>query len=150
SPASHSWCGFGTRCSAASPSCSPLLIARYECMHWAATGQQNGRVQRDLCADPINGASPCERFPHRKNTLSHRLFWRFESPYITMYFTSLIGNRPVIVGYARTSTADQTAGLDAQVRDLTAAGAEQVFSEQVSSVAQRAKLDEALRFVRKG
>jgi len=56
----------------------------------------------------------------------------------------------VIVGYARTSTADQTAGLDAQVRDLTAAGAEQVFSEQVSSVAQRAKLDEALRFVRKG
>jgi DNA invertase Pin-like site-specific DNA recombinase len=67
-----------------------------------------------------------------------------------MCFTSLIGNLPVIVGYARTSTADQTAGLDAQIRDLTAAGAEQVFSEQVSSVAQRAKLDEALRFVRKG
>ena len=56
----------------------------------------------------------------------------------------------MIVGYARTSTADQSAGLDAQVRDLTAAGAEQVFSEQVSSVAERAKLDEALRFVRKG
>jgi DNA invertase Pin-like site-specific DNA recombinase len=56
----------------------------------------------------------------------------------------------VIVGYARTSTADQTAGLDAQIRDLTAVGVEQVFSEQVSSVAQRAKLDEALRFVRKG
>jgi DNA invertase Pin-like site-specific DNA recombinase len=56
----------------------------------------------------------------------------------------------MIVGYARTSTADQTAGLEAQVRDLTAAGAEQIFSEQVSSVAQRGKLDEALRFVRKG
>ena len=56
----------------------------------------------------------------------------------------------MIIGYARTSTTDQQAGLDAQVRDLTAAGAEQVFSEQVSSVAQRAKLDEALRFARKG
>ena len=56
----------------------------------------------------------------------------------------------MIIGYARTSTTEQQAGLDAQVRDLTAAGAEQVFSEQVSSVAQRAKLDEALRFARKG
>ena len=56
----------------------------------------------------------------------------------------------MIIGYARTSTTDQQAGLDAQVRDLTAAGAEQVFAEQVSSVTQRAKLAEALRFVRKG
>ena len=29
----------------------------------------------------------------------------------------------ILVGYARTSTADQQAGLDAQVRDLKAAGA---------------------------
>ena len=56
----------------------------------------------------------------------------------------------MIVGYARTSTVDQQAGLDAQLRDLKAAGAEQVFSEQVSSVADRAKLDEALRFMRAG
>jgi DNA invertase Pin-like site-specific DNA recombinase len=55
-----------------------------------------------------------------------------------------------IVGYARTSTVDQKAGLDAQIRDLKAAGAEELFSEQVSSVADRAKLAEALRFVRKG
>ena len=39
----------------------------------------------------------------------------------------------MIVGYARTSTSDQTAGLDAQARDLKAAGAERVFSEQVGS-----------------
>ena len=52
------------------------------------------------------------------------------------------------VGYARTSTVEQVAGLEAQVRDLRAAGADQVFEEQVSSVAQRAKLTEALRFVR--
>lgn len=40
----------------------------------------------------------------------------------------------MIVGYARTSTLDQTAGLEAQQRDLAAAGCEKVFVEQVSSV----------------
>jgi DNA invertase Pin-like site-specific DNA recombinase len=48
------------------------------------------------------------------------------------------------VGYARTSTSDQTAGLDAQARDLKAAGAERIFSEQVSGVAKRVKLAESL------
>lgn len=57
---------------------------------------------------------------------------------------------PMFVGYARTSTAEQEAGLDAQVRDLEQAGCERVFSEQVSSVAPRAKLEEALRFIREG
>jgi DNA invertase Pin-like site-specific DNA recombinase len=56
----------------------------------------------------------------------------------------------MIVGYARTSTADQSAGLIAQQRDLQAAGAERVFTEQVSSVAQRAKLRECLTFLREG
>jgi DNA invertase Pin-like site-specific DNA recombinase len=37
----------------------------------------------------------------------------------------------VLVGYARTSTAEQRAGLDAQLRDLKAAGCRKVFSEQV-------------------
>ena len=36
----------------------------------------------------------------------------------------------MIVGYARTSTSDQTAGLAAQERDLRAAGAERVFTER--------------------
>jgi DNA invertase Pin-like site-specific DNA recombinase len=54
------------------------------------------------------------------------------------------------VGYARTSTSDQTAGLDAQARDLKAAGAEKIFSEQVSSVAKRVKLVECLAFLRDG
>ena len=39
-----------------------------------------------------------------------------------------------IVGYARTSTADQKAGLEAQLRDLQAAGCTKVFKEEVSSV----------------
>jgi DNA invertase Pin-like site-specific DNA recombinase len=57
-----------------------------------------------------------------------------------------------IVGYARTSTAEQHAGLEAQVRDLEAAGAavDAIFAEQVSSVADWPKLKEALRYVRKG
>jgi DNA invertase Pin-like site-specific DNA recombinase len=54
-----------------------------------------------------------------------------------------------LVGYARTSTADQQAGLDAQVRDLKAAGCEEIFAEQVSAVGQRDRLKEALRFVRR-
>jgi DNA invertase Pin-like site-specific DNA recombinase len=58
----------------------------------------------------------------------------------------------MIVGYARTSTLDQTAGLEAQQRDLTNAGCEKVFVEQVSSVDVKAreKLAEALEFIRDG
>lgn len=56
----------------------------------------------------------------------------------------------MLVGYARTSTLDQKASIEAQVRDLTAQGCEKIFQEQVSSVdvAQREKLAEALDFVR--
>jgi DNA invertase Pin-like site-specific DNA recombinase len=54
----------------------------------------------------------------------------------------------MIVGYARTSTLEQQAGLDAQVRDLQAAGAERIFSEQTSSVGSRPQLDTMLDFIR--
>jgi DNA invertase Pin-like site-specific DNA recombinase len=56
----------------------------------------------------------------------------------------------MIVGYCRTSTSDQTAGLAAQERDLTAAGAERIFTEQVSSVAKRDRLAECLGYLRDG
>jgi DNA invertase Pin-like site-specific DNA recombinase len=56
----------------------------------------------------------------------------------------------MIVGYARTSTTDQQAGLSAQLRDLEAAGVERVSSEQTSAVGQRPQLEEALRFLREG
>src|ERR1700752_3079558 len=56
----------------------------------------------------------------------------------------------MLVGYARTSTADQKAGLAGQDRDLRAAGAERIFSEQVSSVTQRAALADCLGFLRDG
>ena len=40
----------------------------------------------------------------------------------------------MLIGYARTSTLDQKASIEAQVRDLNAIGCEKVFEEQVSSV----------------
>jgi DNA invertase Pin-like site-specific DNA recombinase len=56
----------------------------------------------------------------------------------------------MLVGYARTSTVGQQAGLEAQERELRAAGCEKVFREQVSSVAQRDQLEAALGYVRDG
>jgi DNA invertase Pin-like site-specific DNA recombinase len=56
----------------------------------------------------------------------------------------------MIVGYARTSTVEQEAGLAAQERDLRAAGCERVFAERVSSVAKRAELEAVMDFVREG
>jgi DNA invertase Pin-like site-specific DNA recombinase len=56
----------------------------------------------------------------------------------------------MLIGYARTSTVEQEAGLEAQERDLRAAGCTKVFSERVSSVAHRAQLEVALDFVRDG
>jgi DNA invertase Pin-like site-specific DNA recombinase len=54
------------------------------------------------------------------------------------------------VGVARTSTVEQVAGMDAQIRDLTAAGCEKIFAEQVSAVGSRRQLDAALDFIREG
>jgi DNA invertase Pin-like site-specific DNA recombinase len=56
----------------------------------------------------------------------------------------------VLVGYARTSTLEQEAGFEAQIRDLNALGCEKLFREQVSSVATRPMLGAALDFVREG
>ena len=54
------------------------------------------------------------------------------------------------VGYARTSTLDQTYGLEAQLEQLQANGVEKVFSEQVSSVGDRTQFNQALEFMREG
>lgn len=58
----------------------------------------------------------------------------------------------MLIGYARTSTLDQKASIEAQERDLRAIGCEKVFVEQVSSVdvAHREQLAMALEFVREG
>lgn len=56
----------------------------------------------------------------------------------------------MLVGYARTSTVEQAAGLLAQQRDLREAGVEKLFSEQVSSLAHRQELETSLDFLRDG
>lgn len=56
------------------------------------------------------------------------------------------------IGYARTSTVDQQAGFEAQIRDLKAAGCTKIFNEQVSSVDKdkRDQLAAALDYAREG
>lgn len=56
----------------------------------------------------------------------------------------------MLIGYARTSTLEQGAGLEAQIRDLHDLGCERLFQEQVSSVEGRPQLDAALAYVREG
>jgi DNA invertase Pin-like site-specific DNA recombinase len=54
----------------------------------------------------------------------------------------------MLIGYARTSTLEQTAGLDAQLEELGKVGCEKVFQEQVSSIGSRGELQQALEFAR--
>jgi DNA invertase Pin-like site-specific DNA recombinase len=55
------------------------------------------------------------------------------------------------IGYARTSTVEQEAGLEAQQRDLAAAGCDKVFAEKISAtVTKRAQLEAAIDFCREG
>jgi DNA invertase Pin-like site-specific DNA recombinase len=61
------------------------------------------------------------------------------------------GQSGKFIGYARTSTVEQEAGLAAQVAELKAAGCAKVFAEQVSSVdARRPQREEVLRYLRDG
>ena len=55
----------------------------------------------------------------------------------------------VSIGYGRTSTADQIAGLEGQERDLRAAGCTKLFLEQVSAATtKRPQLEAALDYAR--
>lgn len=54
------------------------------------------------------------------------------------------------IGYARTSTTEQVAGFEAQIRDLKAADCTKIFQEQTSSVAVREQLEAAIDYLREG
>ena len=56
----------------------------------------------------------------------------------------------MLIGYARTSTTDQIAGLEAQERDLLAQGCERLWKEQTSALGPRNALEEAISFARSG
>jgi DNA invertase Pin-like site-specific DNA recombinase len=56
----------------------------------------------------------------------------------------------MLIGLARTTTLEQVAGLEGQIRDLEAHGCERIFKEQVSSVAEREQLETALGMLRDG
>ena len=56
-----------------------------------------------------------------------------------------------VVGYARTSTTDQIAGLEDQIVELTKAGCGRIFQEHVSAVERhRPELESALDWLRSG
>jgi DNA invertase Pin-like site-specific DNA recombinase len=55
-----------------------------------------------------------------------------------------------LIGYARTSTVEQVAGLEAQCAALGVTGCQKLFSEQASSVGQRDSLAAVLEWVREG
>ncbi|UVF19000.1 recombinase family protein [Microvirga terrae] len=56
----------------------------------------------------------------------------------------------MLIGYARTSTLEQEAGFEAQLRDLRVLGCEKLFQEQTSSVGPRKTLEAAIEFAREG
>ena len=56
----------------------------------------------------------------------------------------------MIIGYARTSTAEQVSGFESQLKELQKAGCEKIYHEQVSSIAIRKQLESAIEFVREG
>lgn len=54
-----------------------------------------------------------------------------------------------LVGYARTSTTDHKAALEAKLRDLEASGCTKIFHEELSSIStKRPQLEAALDYVR--
>jgi DNA invertase Pin-like site-specific DNA recombinase len=56
----------------------------------------------------------------------------------------------MLIGYARTSTVEQVAGLEAQCAAFTATGCTKLFSEQASAAGQRDQLAAALDWAREG
>lgn len=56
----------------------------------------------------------------------------------------------MLIGYGRTSTLEQEAGLAGQVRELQEIGCEKLFIEQTSSVGPRKELDRLIDFAREG
>jgi DNA invertase Pin-like site-specific DNA recombinase len=57
---------------------------------------------------------------------------------------------PMNYGYARTSTVDQTAGLEAQIGALEVAGCRKVYREHASAVGEREQFDRLMERLEEG
>ena len=64
--------------------------------------------------------------------------------------TRKVEKQQILIGYARTSTVDQQAGLEAQLVELNSYGYERTYREQVSAVATRTQLEAAIDMLREG
>lgn len=60
------------------------------------------------------------------------------------------GEEAMLIGYARTSTLEQIAGLQAQKETLKGLGCDRIWEERTSSVGQRDALRAAMDFAREG
>jgi DNA invertase Pin-like site-specific DNA recombinase len=60
------------------------------------------------------------------------------------------GDEAMLVGYARVSTLEQVASIEAQEVELGSIGCQKVFTERISSIESRPQLEAALDFVREG
>lgn len=56
----------------------------------------------------------------------------------------------MMIGYARTSTTDQAAGLEAQVRDLKLAGVEKPLPEQTGATGDRPVFEKIMATIKRG
>ncbi len=54
----------------------------------------------------------------------------------------------MLIGYARTSTHEQSASLESQIAALQQAGCEKIFAEQTSAVGSRPQLTAAMSYIR--
>jgi DNA invertase Pin-like site-specific DNA recombinase len=118
---------------------------------------ENGIIKYDLSCHTADGSAIVPQDPGskaHKNSLPQSSISRFLAGSRHSAF-ELIGRKLgdvtlALIGYARTSTLHQDAGLDAQLHQLEALGCKKVFREQVSSIADRARLTAALEYVREG
>jgi DNA invertase Pin-like site-specific DNA recombinase len=113
------------------------------------------QVQQALGRDPhagdlyvFRGARGDLINPMRQGRLSHTepaicIVASMAALYLSLYLNVVAGMIMATIGYARTSTRDQEAGLQAQIRDLIAAGCAErdIYTEQASSVRERPELD---------
>lgn len=100
---------------------------------------------------PANRPCPCVRVGGKRDGLPMEWVFGFGRHSAVIPKTSLADRRTtMLIGYARTSTLDQKAGLEAQIEALRALGCERLYTEQVSSISVREALREALAFCREG